>query len=138
MNERPDLHRHETRVRNEAARHEDRAQANADALRRLLILINSGGIVITLLIAKFFLGKESDWITLLLIPVLIFLIGLMCTAVSLILSKLRELERANAVFSMGDDPKFPLWKHSLPWEIASLSFFIIGVLLAAGLIIWKI
>ena len=111
---------------NEAIRHEERAQTNADSLRRLLIIINTGGIVIIFLIAGRLLEHNVNptWA---LCSVTIFTSGLVLTAISLILAKIREIKRGNAIREGKDPTKFNVMMTSLTWDILSLVLFVSAV-----------
>ncbi|MFZ5908296.1 MAG: hypothetical protein ACOYVJ_13010 [Nitrospirota bacterium] len=110
-----------------AEEHEKRSREIADTTRRFLVVIHTGGIGVTFAVASALANQKVSpaWVIL---PIIIFAVGLVIIGVSLMLAKHRELRRRDAAERGKDPPKFSgfFWR-SFTWDIASLLLFIVGV-----------
>lgn len=112
--------------------HEKRSQEIADTTRRVVVTLNSGGIGLVFTVAGTLItrGTPARWA---LLPVGLFVIGLLFTGVSLFLAKHRELERRDAAEQNKDEPEhFKKWYwRSFTWDLVAFAFFGLGAV--AGL-----
>jgi hypothetical protein len=116
------------------AEHEQRAREIADASRRYLTALNTGGVAITFGVASTLAGKGVDpaWAA---CPVGIFVLGLAVTASSLLLAKHKALKRRNARRDAGPVPEFERWYwRNFTYEIVALLLFLVAV----GLGLWRL
>lgn len=109
-----------------ANEHEKRSQEIADSLRKFLIAIHTGGIGAMLAISGSLASQHvhprwAFW------PVLIFVIGLVIIGVSMLLAKLREIRRRDAVKKGEPEPDFTgLFWRSQTWDTISLMLFVLA------------
>jgi hypothetical protein len=112
--------------------HEKRSQDIADTTRRVVITLNSGGIGLVFTVAGTLTtkGTPAGWA---LLPVGLFVCGLLFTGLSLFLAKHRELKRRDAVKAGEDEPEhFKKWYwRSFTWDLVAFAFFGLGAV--AGL-----
>ena len=109
-----------------AADHEKRSQEVADKLRTFLIASNTGGVGVVFAVAGTLAGHKihPSWAVL---PVALFVLGLVVTAVSMLLAKHRELKRRDAVDDGKEAPDFTgfFWR-SYTSDAVSLACFALG------------
>jgi hypothetical protein len=110
--------------------HWERSNDLSDSLRKLLALVNTGGIAIMLAAAGALADKgvRPGWVTQ---SIAFFVGGLVLLAMSHFFAQHRAIKRAEAAEAGSPKPAFPWWKRGLTWNLASLVTFIIGS--AAGL-----
>lgn len=113
----------------DAADHEKRARELADATRRFLVGLNTGGVGATLALGGSLAGRVGlRWAVL---PIGFFTAGLAVTLLSLMLAKHRELKRRDAAAENRDPPTFKAWYwRSFTYEAISTILFALGVLTA--------
>jgi hypothetical protein len=112
--------------------HESRSQAIADEIRRLLLAVHTGGIATTVAFASSLVGKSVSprWAVL---PLAIFLFGIVFAAISMLLAQRREIKRRQAAEAGVPPPVFPVLLWSWIWNWASLFAFIAAVI--SGLVL---
>lgn len=112
------------------AEHEKRSQEIADTTRRVVVTLNGGGIGVVFSVAGTLAAKGvyASWAIL---PVTVFVVGLLFTGFSLFLAKHRELNRRDAAKQGKDEPvKFKKWYwRSFTWDLVAFALFGIGALL---------
>src|SRR3989338_7619831 len=106
------------------AEHEKRSQEIADTTRRIVVTLNSGGIGLVFAVAGTLTthGAPAGWA---LLPVGLFLVGLLFTGVSLFLAKHRELKQRDAAKIGEDEPEYLknwYWR-SFTWDLVAFFFF---------------
>ena len=115
---------------------ERRARDLADTLRRYVVLINSGAIVVIVGLTGS-LAKEIDprWAV---IPVAIFVISLWLTGWSFILAKKKALKRRDAYRNGTEQPDYKTrWRdRNIYWDGAAVFTFGLGAL-AALYCLWQ-
>lgn len=116
-----------------AEEHEKRSQEIADTTRRVVVTLNSGGIGLVFAVAGTLTthGIPARWA---LLPVGLFVFGLLLTGISLFLAKHRELKRRDAAKEGKDEPehfKKRYWR-SFTWDLVAFGFFGLGAI--AGLL----
>jgi len=108
------------------AEHEARSREVADKLRTFLIASNTGGVGVVFAVAGTLAGHKihPSWAV---VPVALFVLGLVVTAVSMLLAKHRELKRRDAAAEGKDAPDFAgfFWR-SYTWDAVSLVCFALG------------
>lgn len=104
-----------------------RADEMADAMRRYLVGINAGGIVVVLTFAASAMekGVHPNWIML---PVLLFVIGLGISGGSLLLAKHKALKRKQAAEKGETIPEYKAWwQRNFVYEFLALVIFFAAV-----------
>lgn len=110
--------------------HEQRSRELADSLRNFLIAVNTGGIG-ALLLAATSLAEQKVNPSWAMSPMVLFVLGLLCTAWSIFTAQHRAEERWKATKDERELPyNFPRHWQSAPWNIAALICFVLGALLA--------
>ncbi len=124
---------HYTLVMGTVEEHEKRSQEIADTTRRVVVTLNSGGIGLVFTVAGTLTthGTSARWA---LLPVGLFVVGLLFTGISLFLAKHRELKRRDAAKeSKGEPEHFKKWYwRSFTWDLVAFAFFGAGAI--AGLL----
>jgi uncharacterized membrane protein YtjA (UPF0391 family) len=114
-----------------ASEHWKRSQELADAARKLVISLNSGGIALLFSVAGWLAAKNvsATWA---ICPAVLFVVGLVLIGVSLFVAKDRELDRFHASRAGGDpkDIETPWYKASFTWDAIAFAFFVSGAVLA--------
>jgi dipeptide/tripeptide permease len=111
-----------------------RADELADAMRRYLIGINTGGIAVTLTFAASIAekGVNPAWVFW---PVGLFSLGLGISGVSLLYAKHKALKRKKEVEESKEIPKFDAWcQRNFTYEIITLLVFLV----AAGFAVFQL
>jgi hypothetical protein len=108
--------------------HWERSNALSDSLRKLLGLVNTGGIAIILAMAGALAGKgvRPGWAGR---SIAAFIAGLVLLAISHFFAQHRAGRRARAAEAGLAPPRFAWWKRGLTWNIASLAAFVAGSVL---------
>lgn len=107
----------------EAAKHEERAQKSADALRAMLTALATAGIG-----AAYAVRDSSKWW---IVAAISFALALACVVISWFFVKDRELARRDAAAKGEPAPNFPRWKRSWTWDRAGAFVLAVGVVLLA-------
>jgi hypothetical protein len=114
------------------AEHDKRSQELADTTRRIVVMLNGGGIGVVFSVAGALAAKGvyANWA---IWPVGLFVLGLLFTGLSLFLAKHRELKRHDAAKENQDEPeKFKKWYwRSFTWDLVAFALFGVGAI--AGL-----
>lgn len=106
---------------------ENRSREIADTIRRYLIAINTGGIGVSFAVAGTLAGNnvKPSWV---IMPVVIFSLGLTIIGVSLFLAKHKAIKRRDANINNKPEPDYTsyIWRN-ITWDIVSLIIFLLGV-----------
>jgi hypothetical protein len=111
-----------------------RADELADAMRRYLIGINTGGIAVTLTFAASMVekGVHPEWV---IWPVGLFVLGLGISGGSLLYAKHKALKRKKAAEEKQASPKYDAWcQRNFTYELITLAIF----MAAAGLAVYRL
>lgn len=111
-----------------------RADELADAMRRYLIGINTGGIAVTLTFAASMAekGLRPQWV---IWPVGLFALGLGISGGSLLYAKHKALKRKKAAEEKQEIPKYDAWcQRNFTYELITLAVFLV----AAGLALYRL
>jgi hypothetical protein len=103
-----------------------RADDLADAMRRYLIGINTGGIAVSLTFASGMVekGVHPGWVML---PVSLFALGLGISGASLLYAKHKALKRKKASEEGKEIPQFDAWcQRNFIYEFITLAIFLIA------------
>jgi hypothetical protein len=103
-----------------------RADDLADAMRRYLIGINTGGIAVALTFAASMVekGVHPGWVML---PVSLFALGLGVSGASLLYAKHKALKRKKALREGKEIPKYDAWcQRNFTYEFFTLAIFLIA------------
>jgi hypothetical protein len=105
--------------------HESRSQALGDEIRRLLIGANTGGIAATVALAASLAGNNISpgWAVL---PIILFLVGVVLSAFSAFLAQHREILRRAAAEKNLPAPTFNQLQWSWLWNALSLIAFVVA------------
>lgn len=104
-----------------------RADEMADAMRRYLVGINTGGIAVALTFAAKVIekGVHPRWV---LWPVLLFVVGLGISGGSLLLAKHKALKRKEAADKGEPIPEYKAWcQRNFTYELVTLVIFLSAV-----------
>lgn len=107
-------------------KYEQRADELADIARRLLVGLNSGGIVVVISVAAAIAapGLDLGWVFW---PALLFVMGLGTTAISILYAKHKALKRRDALREEKKVPSYTSFmQRNFYWEIAALVLFAAG------------
>lgn len=107
--------------------YEKRADDMADAMRRYLVGINTGGVAVALTFAANTMGKgvHPSWI---IWPVLLFVLGLGISGGSLLLAKHKALKRKQATVKGEPIPEYKAWcQRNFTYELLTLAVFLCAV-----------
>jgi hypothetical protein len=106
--------------------HWERSNELADSLRRHLALIQTGGITALLATAASFAerGVNPRWSV---VPMSIFIVGIVCVAIGYFMAQHRALVRAAKV---PKEVSFPWYQWGTSWNWAALLAFISGAVAA--------
>jgi len=107
-----------------------RADELADAMRRYLIGINTGGIAVTLTFAASLAekGVHPGWV---IWPAALFSLGLGISGSSLLFAKHKALKRKKAAEENQEIPKYDAWcQRNFTYEFITLTVFLVAVGLA--------
>jgi hypothetical protein len=103
----------------------------ADKFRSTILATNTGGVAVLLGLANAYSCHPAGWMVL---PLVVFVLGLLLTFVSLALQKHKALQRQRDV-EAGREPtafKSPFYWRNQTWDFAALAAFLAGVLLGLG------
>lgn len=104
-----------------------RADEMADAMRRYLVGINTGGVAVALTFAANAMekGVHPSWVV---FPVLLFVLGLGVSGGSLLLAKHKALKRKQAADKGEPIPEFKAWcQRNFTYELLTLVVFLCAV-----------
>lgn len=104
-----------------------RADELADAMRRYLVGINTGGVAVALTFAANAIekGVHPSWV---ICPVLLFVLGLGVSGGSLLLAKHKALKRKQAAEKGEPIPEYKAWcQQSFTYELLTLVVFLCAV-----------
>lgn len=104
-----------------------RADEMADAMRRYLVGINTGGVAVALTFAANAMEKgfHPGWVV---FPVLLFVLGLGVSGGSLLLAKHKALKRKQAAKKGESIPEFKAWcQRNFTYELLTLVVFLCAV-----------
>jgi len=107
-----------------------RADKLADAMRRYLIGINTGGIAVVLTFAAALTekGVHPGWI---IWPVALFALGLGISGGSLLYAKHKALRRKKAADDGKEIPKFDIWyQRNFTYELITIVLFSVAAVIA--------
>lgn len=107
----------------EAANQEKRSQEAADSARRFAVLLNGGALIVIAALAG---ALQKSW-PLLAVP--FFIVGLCCTAASVMLVKHRALKRRDAAKAGNPPSEFGFLMDSWTWDRAAFVFFVVGAII---------
>jgi hypothetical protein len=108
---------------------EKRAREIADATRRYVTALNTGGVASALALASALApnGVEPRWVV---GPVFWFTVGLLITGSSYFLAKHKALKRRNAIREAMSEPDFTHYLlRNFTWDFSSLVAFGVGAIL---------
>ena len=113
--------------------HESRSQALADEIRRFLVAVHTGGIATVVALAASFASNkiQPKWAV---TPIVLFLLGILFAALSMLLAQHREIKRRDAAEKGDPAPQFKTLAWSWLWNWLSLGMFV----LAAGITLFAI
>ena len=106
----------------EAANQEKRSQEAADSSRRFAVVLNGGALIVVCALAG---ALQKSWP---LHAVPFFILGLLCTGVSVMLVKHRALKRRDAANAGRPAPKFGVFMASWTWDYVAFVFFVVGAI----------
>jgi hypothetical protein len=114
-----------------AAEHWKRSQELADATRKLVVALNTGGIALLFSVAGWLATKNvsATWAV---CPAAFFIFGLVLVGLSLFVAKDRELARFKAARAGGDPEAINIswYQASFTWDLSAFAFFVLGAAIA--------
>jgi hypothetical protein len=117
----------------DSSTHESRSQALADEIRRFLLAVHTGGIATVVALAASLAdnGVRPIWVV---VPISLFLLGVVFAALSMFLAQHREIKRRDAIQKNQEPPIFRVLLWSWFWNWLSLGAFVV----AALLVLWSL